>query len=161
MDRNQFISQVKSNHKGLRQFLVALCGGDRQLADDIAQDALLKAYLSSDGFKDESKFRAWIFKIAYNTFLNNRRTEKPTAGYDAVPQATANDHKADAAFRYQELYAALGTLPERERTSILLYYLEGYSTKEIAEIVGSSTDAVKQQLSRGRSKLRHLLTDKT
>ncbi len=64
---------------------------------------------------------------------------------------------ADSSFRYQALYAALDLLPARERTSLLLFYLEGYSVREISGIVGASQDAVKQYLSRGRSHLRGML----
>ncbi len=129
MDREQFISHVKGSQKALRRFLVALCCGDAALADDIAQETLIKAYLSCDGFKNPDKFNAWIYRI----------------------------DSADSSFRYQALYAALNRLPGKERTSVLLHYMEGYSIKEIAVITESSEDAVKQHLSRGRTHLRGLL----
>lgn len=65
--------------------------------------------------------------------------------------------RADASFEYQELYVALERLSEKERTAILLYYMEGYQTDEIAVITGMSADAVRQQLSRGRGHLREIL----
>ena len=74
----------------------------------------------------------------------------------AVPQLSSSN-SADGAFRYQELYAALDRLPSKERSAILLFYLEGYAIKEIAEIIDASQDAVKQQLSRGRTHLRTLM----
>ena len=63
-------------------------------------------------------------------------------------------NKADASFEHQDLYLALRTLPSKERSAITLFYLNGYSIKEIAAITDSSQDAVKQQLSRGRDKLK-------
>ena len=66
---------------------------------------------------------------------------------------------ADSTFQYQELYAALEKLPPKERTSILLFYLKGYSIKEISNIVECSVDAVKKQLSRGREQLKTLMKD--
>ena len=66
---------------------------------------------------------------------------------------------ADRDFRYQPLYMALEKLPPKERTAILLFYLKGYSIKEIADIVDATEDAVKKQLSRGRVKLKNLLKD--
>lgn len=156
MTREQFITNVENIQKAFRRFLVALCCGDSALADDIAQEALIKAYLSSEGFGNIEKFNAWIFKIGYNTFLNHRRSEKKHAGYDEAANIIA-DSAADSGFRYQALYSALDKLNENERTSILLFYMEGYSVKEIAEIEDISQDAVKQHLSRGRKHLRDIL----
>jgi RNA polymerase sigma-70 factor (ECF subfamily) len=64
---------------------------------------------------------------------------------------------ADNAFEHQKLYLALRTLPPKERSAITLFYLNGYSIKEIAVITETSEDAVKKQLSRGRDKLRQEL----
>lgn len=157
MTREQFITHVESSQAAFRRFLTALCCGDSALADDVAQEAYIKAYLTCDSFRDSAKFNAWIFRIGYNTFIDHRRSARVFADIsDAHPVAAAE--AADSAFRYQALYEALNRLPAKERTSVLLYYMEGYSVKEIADIVEASTDAVKQHLSRGRSHLRGLLT---
>lgn len=160
MDREQFISNVESTQKAFRRFLVALCCGDSQLADDIAQESYIKAYLSCDSFRNSEKFRAWIFRIGYNTFLNHKRSQQVFSDINEAGNIMAGD-ASDGAFRYQELYVALERLPDKERTSVLLFYMEGYSIKEIAGIVETSQEAVKQHLSRGRNHLRGLLsTDK-
>lgn len=80
------------------------------------------------------------------------------ADYDEI-RDLASDETADKRFRYQELYSALNRLPAKERSSVLLYYMEGYSIKETAEIEGASEAAVKQHLSRGRNHLRGLLSN--
>lgn len=157
MDREQFISRVEGTQKAFRRFLVALCCGDSALADDIAQEAYIKAYLSCDSFRNPVKFDAWIFRIGYTTFLNHRRSRRVFSDYDEARHITATD-TSDSSFRYQELYAALDKLPDKERTSVLLFYMEGYPIKEIADIVEASQDAVKQHLTRGRRHLRGLLT---
>jgi RNA polymerase sigma-70 factor (ECF subfamily) len=64
---------------------------------------------------------------------------------------------ADSSFEHQDLYLALRTLPPKERSAITLFYLNGYSIKEIAAITDASEGAVKQQLSRGRDKLKAML----
>lgn len=117
----------------------------------------MKAYLAADSLTDESKFNAWLYRIGYNTFINHTRAAKTFDNIDSVAQVSASE-SADASFRYQELYAALDKLPLKERTSVLLYYLQGYSIKEITDIVDASESAVKQHLSRGRNHLRGLLT---
>lgn len=156
MTREDFIKHVEGTQRAFRRFLVALCCGDSQLADDIAQESLIKAYLSSDGFREPEKFTSWIFRIGYNTFLNHKRDAKKMEGYGAVENVSAPD-AADYAFRYQALYSALNRLSPTERTSILLFYMEDYSVKEIAEIENVSQDAVKKHLSRGRMHLRDLM----
>lgn len=158
MTREQFITHVKATEKAFRRFLVALCCGDSALADDVAQEAYIKAYLSCDSFREPEKFNAWIFRIGYTTFLNHKRSEKTFADFGEA-KAIISPEATDSGFRYQELYAALNRLPDKERTSVLLFYMQGYSIKEIAEIEGVSQDAVKQHLSRGRNHLRGLLSN--
>lgn len=158
MTREQFIVQAEGVQKALRRFLAALCCGDVQLADDIAQEALLKAWLAIDSVRDAESFAPWVYRIAYNAFLNHRRSLRPAEGYSAAERvAGPAASEADAAFRYQALYAALDRLPEKERTVVVLHYMEGYSAKEIGEITDASAVAVRQQLSRGRSHLRDFL----
>lgn len=154
MDRSQFISLVSGEQEHLRRFLLALCLGNKAEADDIAQETLLKAYLSSGGYHDRGRFAAWLYRIAHNTFLDHRKTQKPTTQIDERWSLADNSARADKTFEYQELYAALAELPPAERTPILLFYLKGYAVKEIAGIVDCSTDAVKMRLMRGREHLR-------
>lgn len=158
MTREQFIFQVEQCQGALRRFLVALCCGDAMLADDIAQETFIKAYLAIDTLGDESRFDAWVYRIAYNTFVSARRSRHATDDYDAAGDEAAAD-SADSAFRYQELYEALNRVTEGERTVILLHYMEGYSIREIADIVASTADAVKQKLYRGRVHLKALIGD--
>ena len=156
MTRQEFIAYVEHEQEALRGFLLALCCGNRSDADDLAQDALVKAYLSSSGYQDKGRFRSWLFKIAHNTFLNHKASLRTTESIDDV-RTLAGDGGADSAFEHQSLYLALSTLPPKERSAITLYYLNGYDIREIAVITDSSEDAVKKQLSRGRDKLKERL----
>lgn len=156
MTREVFISHVDREQEALRGFLLALCCGNKDDADDLAQDALVKAYISSAGYQDKGKFRSWLFKIAYNTFLNHKASLRTTENIDDVRTLVSNS-SADSAFQHQDLYLALRTLPPKERSSITLFYLNGYNIKEIAAITETSEDAVKKQLSRGRDKLKEKL----
>ena len=63
MSREQFIACVEREQEALRGFLLALCCGNRDEADDLAQDALVKAYLACSGFSDGGKFRSWLFSL--------------------------------------------------------------------------------------------------
>ena len=153
MTREVFISHVEREQEALRGFLLALCCGKKDDADDLAQDALVKAYLSLAGYRDEGKFRSWLYKIAHNTFLNHKASCRTMESIDEA-RTLVSSTAADSSFEHQDLYLALRTLPPKERSAITLFYLNGYSIKEIAAITDASQDAVKQQLSRGRDKLK-------
>lgn len=159
MTHDEFTEKVMGTQGDLRRFLAALCCGDTMLADDIAQETYLKAYLSLKSPKDIKSFKGWLLKIAHNTFLNIRRSSKPETDEFAATKKEIAMETADAGFKYQELYYALEQIPPKERTSILLYYMEGYDVNEIARITDASSDAVRQQLSRGRTHLRNLIAN--
>lgn len=159
MTRDQFITAVRSEQEGLRRFLLALCGGDASRADDIAQDALVKAYVASERYVPRVKFSSWIHTIAYNCFIDSiRKRSLPTVDAGSAQALdAASDTVADAAFRYQELYAAIETLSPKERAAILLFYMEDRPVKEIADILGVPQGTVKSYLSRGREHLRKII----
>ncbi len=153
MTRDAFIAQVEREQEALRGFLLALCCGKKGDADDLAQDSLVKAYLSSAGYQEKGRFRSWLFKIAYNTFLNHKASCRTMDTLDEA-RTLISSQSAESSFEHQSLYLALRTLPPKERSAITLYYLNGYEIKEIATITDTSEDAVKKQLSRGRDKLK-------
>lgn len=156
MTREIFIAHVEREQEALRSFLLALCCGNKGDADDLAQDALVKAYLASAGYQDKGRFRSWLFKIAHNTFLNHKASLRSTESIDEARTLVSNA-ASDSGFEHQDLYLALRTLPPKERSAITLFYLNGYNIKEIATITDASEDAVKKQLSRGRNKLQEQL----
>ncbi len=160
MDRNQFIQQLEHEQGPLRRFLCVLCGGDSFRADDLAQEAMLKAYMSFGKFEGRAKFSTWLFRIAYNCFYDYKsrasktESEELTPAYDRKP-----DEKADPAarFEHQELYMAIGGLSEAEKTVILLFYMEDKSIKDIEAITGMPSGTVRSHLSRGRQHLKAFL----
>ena len=155
MTREQFIGVIQTEQDSLRRFLLALCCGNRDEADDIAQDTLVKAYLSISKYEGT----AWLYRIAYNMFVDSNRCHRTIQPLNILEKQEDASFAADRDFRYQPLYMALEELPPKERTAILLFYIKGYAIKEIAGIVDTTEDAVKKQLSRGRDKLKTLLKD--
>lgn len=156
MTRESFMQHIASEQESLRRFLLALCYGNKADADDLAQETLIKAYLSLDKYKEYQRFSSWLMKIAHNTFLDSRRTSHPSDTLATAERLTA-DRCSDEGFRYQELYTALDTLPRKERSSVLLFYMQGYTIKEIGQITNNSESAVKKQLERGRDKLKTII----
>ncbi|MGM9748097.1 MAG: RNA polymerase sigma factor [Candidatus Cryptobacteroides sp.] len=166
MTREQFIEAVAREQESLRRFLCNLCGGDSQRADDLAQDALLKAYLAFERFEGRSRFSTWLFRIAYNCFIdslahtdNNISLEGVSPSGDRVLRADIVDETAgaDRRFEHQRLHLAIGNLPVKEQAVILLFYMEDKSLKDIENITGMPSGTIRSHLSRGRSHLKEYL----
>ena len=159
MTRERFIDLVRVEQESLRRFLLALCGGDASLADDIAQDALVRAYVASGSFLGLSKFSTWLFRIAYNCYMDHHRKPRLETVSSDTKQALsvpATD-ETDSGFRHQRLYQALESLPEKEKASIVLHYFEDRSIKEISSILDIPQGTVKYYLSTGRNYLKSIL----
>ena len=112
---------VSVEQEPLRRFLLSLCG-DPAEADDIAQDALVNAYVASGSFRGESRFGTWLFRIAYNCFIDRQRRRKlPTGPLEEGAGVLADGGAPDAAFRHEALNCAIRHLPEKERAALLLF----------------------------------------
>ena len=155
---------VSAEQESLRRFLRGLCSGDGFLADDIAQEALLKAYISFERFEGRSRFSTWLFRIAYNCFYDHMHKQESSAAKQdkdisdlrSLPVTDASA-EADRKFEYQQLYYAIGGLNRNEQAVILLFYMEDKSIKEISAITGLSSAAVRMNLYRGRKHVKQFL----
>ena len=159
MTRERFIDLVRVEQESLRRFLLALCGGNAFEADDIAQDALIRAYVASGSFLGLSRFSTWLFRIAYNCYIDRCRKPRAETVPTDTPQAlnVTSGEETDAGFKYQQLYQALDSLQEKEKAVIILHYFEDRSIKEIASILEIPSGTVKYLLSTGRAHLKSLL----
>lgn len=151
MTREHFIELVRMEQEGLRKFLLVLCSGDSMLADDLAQEALVKAYVASGSYRPLCKFSTWLYRIAYNTFIDFKRRRTPVfVDVEEADIIASESEKKD----YRPLYEAIAGLSARERAVITLFYLEDRQVREIAAILGIPAGTVKSDLSRGREHLR-------
>ena len=159
MSPERFIDLVRAEQESLRRFLLALCGGNAFEADDIAQDALIRAYVASGSFLGLSRFSTWLFRIAYNCYIDRCRKPRAETVPTDTPQAlnVTSGEETDAGFKYQQLYQALDSLQEKEKAAIILHYFEDLSIKEIASILQIPSGTVKYHLSTGRTRLTSLL----
>jgi RNA polymerase sigma-70 factor (ECF subfamily) len=159
MSPERFIDLVRAEQESLRRFLLALCGGNAFEADDIAQDALIRAYDASGSFLGLSRFSTWLFRIAYNCYIDRCRKPRAETVPTDTPQAlnVTSGEETDAGFKYQQLYQALDSLQEKEKAAIILHYFEDLSIKEIASILQIPSGTVKYHLSTGRTRLKSLL----
>lgn len=145
------------------------------LADDVTQDAFLRAYDALDTFRNEDGhgFKSWLLRIATNRALDVLRYEgrRPASSLDAAldseesswePAESRDEHPvelAEQAALRRHLETALGELPEDQRLAVILFDIEGFSYEEIAEIAGVAVGTVKSRLHRGRSRLRDILNE--
>ncbi len=159
MNRKEFEQQVISNQEPLRRFLLNLCSGDSALSDDIAQEAFIKAYVNINSFNGLAKFSTWLFRIAYNCYCDNRRVSQRYNLVGIDDKVLTSHETTDHKYRNQELYMALGKLNEKERSVVLLFYMEDKSIKEISKITDIPVNTVKSHLSRAKTHIsEHLNT---
>lgn len=121
-----------------------------QDCEDAVQGAILKAYNKLDTLKKEQYFKTWLVRILINECYSLKSKEHSQVPYEEYFESAKVDDKND----YSELYMAIQNLPERIRITIVLYYVDGYSVKEIKQILGIPTGTVKSRLSKGRKSIK-------
>lgn len=166
MTRQQFIDLVAVEQEPLRRFLRGLCGGDGFRADDIAQETLLKAYLSFEGYEGRARFSTWLFRIAWNCWYDHMKASSKEADWlsaddpgtsDRVAAVEEGDVPIDRKYEHEHLYRAICSLSPPERAVVLLFYMEERSIKEIASVMSMPLGTVLSHLSRARRHLKKLM----
>ena len=147
-DREAFGRLVEHYQSPLRRYLTHLTGGDRFRADDLAQEAFIKAFTSIRQFSGLGSFRAWLFRIAYRTFLDSRRSIHPTVEIEKT------DPPDEIRTEIAILQSAVACLDDTERNVILLSAVEQLSHSQIAHVASLPLGTVKSTLARAKTKLR-------
>lgn len=148
-----FDQLVRKYQSPVRRFFLHLTCGDSELSDDLAQDTFIKAYTNLGAFRNLSSFSTWLYRIAYNVFYDYLRSRKETDSLETRQvdaQCSTQQHDIG---REMDIYRALATLKEMERTCITLFYLEDQSIEKIAGITGCPAGTVKSHLSRAKEKM--------
>ena len=152
--RDQLVGLLPS----LRAFARGLCG-HREMADDLAQDTMMRAWAARASYTQGTNFRAWMFMIMRNQFYTTIRKNSRMTSLDpevaervlVVAPAQQNGINVD------DVAKALQKLPAEQREVLLLIGANGLSYEEAAEVIGCAMGTVKSRLARGRTALAALI----
>ena len=122
-------------------------------AEDVTQEVFLALYTYNDGFNDDNHVKAWLLRVTVNKCRN---LMKSAFRRFSVPFEEAGEKTAE--WEDNELLKVVMTLKPKLRIPLYMYYYEEYSVKEIAELLGEKETTITTRLSRGRQKLKELLT---
>lgn len=154
MDKAEFSARVLAEETGLYRIAKTILpqGTD---CEDAVQETLLRAWEKRNTLRQPEFFRTWLTRILINEcnrMAKNRRTDVPLEECCALiaPDGSEVD---------TELRECILRLPLKLRTTVTLYYIEGYSTQEIAKLTRVPSGTVKSRLSRSRDLLREQLSD--
>lgn len=155
--------ELAGRHERRLRDLARTVLGDAAEAEDVAQDAILAAYLDLNRLRDPERFGSWLYGIALNLArMRIRARPSRVSVLDGRFAAESADPTPDQALEAAELLAlvraSLEVLPPAQRDVVLLHYYEGLTCQEIAAVVGRSTGAVRVRLHRARGRLRAQLS---
>jgi RNA polymerase sigma-70 factor (ECF subfamily) len=155
--RRRFATLCEALRPDLLRFVFWL-GRDRELAEDVVQEALLRAWKSFDALTEDGKAKSWLLTIVRREFARSfERKRLEVTDLDALVTAEADVLAADDDAGLAEMREALFRLDDEYREPLVLQVMMGYSTKEIADQMGLQQGAVLTRLFRARARLRQEL----
>jgi RNA polymerase sigma-70 factor, ECF subfamily len=156
MDRD---ARIEAAIPALRRFAWSLLR-DRHAADDLVQDCLERALGRWHLRRAEGDLRAWLFAILYNTHISGRRGDarrsRLLGEVAGVAEHATSPHAPESAAQFAEVLRHLDSLPEEQRTVLLLVGVEGLGYEEAARVLDVPVGTVMSRLSRARERLRRL-----
>lgn len=169
-DEQAFAALVRRHEKRIFGLLLRMLG-NRQEAEDAAQDTFLNLHRHGHRFRREAKFSTFLYRVAMNAALNRRRTlgrrrshmealAREQAGGSALPSQPRGPEDSTLGQEVRErVQRELQTLPEALRAPLVLYDIEGLAYGEIAEVLHVAEGTVKSRIHRARKALKERLSD--
>lgn len=157
-----FRSELEALIPQLRAFARSLCGR-RDFADDLVQDALLKAWAARSSFRAGTNMRAWTFIILRNVFLSQMRRARFSGEWheEAAEQRLAAPASQEKSLHLSDLQRAVLCLPTPQREALILVGAGGLAYEEVATICGCAVGTVKSRVARARVAVEKMLVDGT
>jgi RNA polymerase sigma-70 factor, ECF subfamily len=158
-DSRAFAQLVERHHQRAYALAWRILGRPAD-AEDVVQEAFMKLWTGAARFDaTRGRFSGWFARIVTNQALDGRRHMKPVAELEEAADVVDQAPSPEAIAQGRDVHAALAELPPRQRAALALFYMEGYSMAEVAQILDSNEKAVESLLSRGRAALRALWQD--
>lgn len=151
-DSRAFADLVRAHQGYLRKLLGRVCRGDQARADDLAQEAFLRAWRALPKFRGEARFRTWLTRLAYSS-LSAERPTLPLQDETAPELGERSDFAPGIDWRI-DLDRALDSLSEPQRHALVLTYGADLSHAEAAQVLGWPLGTLKTQVLRARMRLR-------
>ena len=160
-DRHAFQRLYQLHAARIHGAVYRLAGYDHARAEDLTQDAFIRAWQKLPSFRHESAFSTWLYRLAINVALMDLRSRgsDPVSMMDDDHLPEAGDTPFCAAER-KELEQAIALLPPRARAVLVLHDIEGWTHEDIGNELAMATGTSKAQLHRARGLLRKVLGDK-
>ncbi len=158
-DLGAFEELVKRHQRPLFSYVYRMLGNPDE-AEELTQVALVRSWDKLKGFKGQSKFKTWLYRIATNLCINKVTRRKPlTELNEALPGPESEEPEAEFRRRQREqvVRAAIDCLPAEQRSALVLSVYENMRYSEIARAMGKSVRAVDSLLFRAKTNLRHNL----
>jgi RNA polymerase sigma-70 factor, ECF subfamily len=136
----------------------------REDAEDVAQEAAVRAYRSFGSLRNRDSFRAWLVRTTWRLALDRRRTQRrraarEQAAYAARPLPRTVEEVAAGRQAQERVWGALEALPEKLRIVVVLAAIEGHGMREVAALLRVPEGTVKTRLHRARRKLQEILDE--
>ena len=143
------IETIMNTHGNMLFRLCLITLGNASDAEDVVQETMIKYLQKAPVFENAEHEKAWLITVATNKCKDilRFRSRHPVVDIDEIKEFTGETSDSG-------ILDALMTLPDKFRTVLLLYYVEGYRIEDIAKLIGKTTSAVKMRLHKGRSLLR-------
>lgn len=157
-DRAAFKRDLTAVVPHLRAFARGLCGRP-DMADDLVQETMLKAWAAQDRFEPGTSMRAWTFVILRNIYLTDMRRNRFRGDYDELvaERILVEPAGQEAPLHLADLHNALLSLPPERREALLLVGAGGFSYEEAAEICGCAVGTIKSRVGRARAALTQMI----
>ena len=159
-DKRDFKRELTEVVPHLRAFARGLCGRP-DMADDLVQEALLKAWAAQERFEPGTSMRAWTFVILRNAYLTDMRRNRFRGEYDegVAERILTAPAGQEEPIHLSDLHRALLTLPAERREALLLVGAGGFSYEEAASICGCAVGTIKSRVGRARATLSSMMDE--